>query len=166
MWIKKGGVTVGRADLVDENGNVWEVKHGGSLGTKAMTAIAKAQASKYLGGQAARDDRIITEFGKRFAFKGEFIINCLDDSFKVTYSTPAAGVVLYRVKKVGKREGSHYKITVEAYKRLEVLVTSPTTQRAPSTVARAMIVSAAIGAGAAVFAYAGGFNMNRSLYFY
>ena len=47
-----------------------------------------------------------------------------------------------------------------------MLVASPVAQRAPSTVARAMIVSAAIGAGAAMFAYAGGFNMNRSLHYY
>ena len=32
MWVRKDGRAIGRADLVDAQGKVWEVKHGGKRG--------------------------------------------------------------------------------------------------------------------------------------
>ena len=46
----------------------------------------------------------VGELGKAFAFEGNFVINCLVTSYKVSYNTPEAGVILYNVNRMSTLE--------------------------------------------------------------
>ena len=95
MWVEKDEKRIGRADIADSDGNVWEVKHGGSKAGVAMIATAQAQASRYIGGKAVRNGQELKNLGPAGQFSGSFTVSCLDDTYLVTYTTPAPGAVLY-----------------------------------------------------------------------
>ena len=84
----------GRADIL-YNDKVWEVKH------KASKPLALPQAKSYVGGKPTHGP-VITGLGDAETFKGSFIINCMGESYEVTFSTPADGVVLYDVQQKAK----------------------------------------------------------------
>lgn len=134
-----------------------------------MTIIAKAQASKYLGGEAMRDGRKIAKLGPANAFEGKFTINCLDNTYQVTYTTPSAGVVLYHVKEIGKRTNANYYITEKEFPKLKDLIDEKMRQRAPGTAVSNVITAAAAGVGVGLLAYGGGGGpircSDRALYF-
>ena len=116
-YIEKNGKRDSRADIVSNEGKVWEIKHGSKKGGILRIAEAQFQASKYIGGKVVRNDVIITGFGEAGAFDGEFTINCLNSTYLVTYTTPAEGAVLYSVKKIGKQDKTDYTIYIPNFKK-------------------------------------------------
>ena len=93
----------GRADLVDVSTCVvWEVKHAGQ-NKELRSIIAKAQATKYIGG--SYEDIVIVGLGSANAFSGKFIVQCMECYYEVSYTTPDSGVVLYEVQEVNNFQG-------------------------------------------------------------
>ena len=90
----------GRADIL-QSGAVWEIKHAGaSPATRAL--LAYTQATSYV---SLNEE--VTQLGNAGAFAGEFYIGCLDSSYKVEYTTPYAGVVLYTVSEIDNYTGNY-----------------------------------------------------------
>ena len=158
MWVEKDEKRIGRADIVDSDGNVWEVKHGGSKAGVAMIATAQAQASRYIGGEAVRNDWELKNLGPAGQFSGSFTVSCLDDTYLVTYTTPAPGAVLYHVRQIEEEKKADY-----VYE--PAIIKAKIRSKAPSAAGALAVVTSAVGAaavGLGACAIGGGF-WGRSL---
>ena len=91
----------GRADIQRKDA-VWEVKHASIIPGQRILE-AQNQAKRYI------DGKKITHLGSAGAFSGSFYIGCGDDSFRVDYTTPAQGAVLYTVTKVDNYQGKYFR---------------------------------------------------------
>ncbi len=109
-------IVIGRADLRNNDGAVWEVKHAGQ-DPASRTALATTQASFYIGAKCTRDGVVINGLGNANAFSGKFVINYVYDgiyeSYEVSYDTPSNGVVLYTVKQIKYQETAQYYLANE-----------------------------------------------------
>ena len=93
--------TYGRADILNNKGEVWEIKHAGR-DPEARTAIAYAQANSYV---MLNDE--VTGLGSADAYSGNFYIGCQGNSYLVEYETPCSGVVLYTVSTIDGYTGEY-----------------------------------------------------------
>ena len=92
VGVNKANGKYGRADIFcPGTGEVWEVKSRGCAG------LALGQAEGYVGGTTCVTEQKVSELGKGGAFSGSFVINYLDQSYEVVYSTPEPGVIIYDV---------------------------------------------------------------------
>ena len=109
-------IIIGRADLANEEGAVWEVKHAGQ-NPDIRIALATAQASFYIGAKCIRNGIVLKGLGNANAFSGKFIINYvyegIYESYEVSYDTPSNGVVLYTVKQIKYQETAQYYLANE-----------------------------------------------------
>lgn len=97
---------IGRADIYNpDTHEIWEIKYGGS--SDAMKAervlLADSQVSRYIK-EAMKDLNTIYHKGHAGAFNGQFILCCDSISYLITYDTPKAGVILYYVEQLKKKE--------------------------------------------------------------
>ena len=138
--------TYGRADLFAD-GKVWEVKH------KRSSALALPQAISYVGGMTTQKEAI-TGLGAAGTFEGSFIINCMGESYIVSYYSPTDGVVLYDVQQMESQvKQPKYTYLPFAPKGERLVEGYAATYHAPSTVLGPIpAVSFGFGSGGARFA--------------
>ena len=99
---------VGRVDIFKpETGEIWEIKYGGSSETAQQknTEDALNQLLKYL-----NNKNIPLRKGAAGAFEGEFVLNCNNCSYLVTYTTPQEGVILYFLETLGTNVGNAFAV--------------------------------------------------------
>ena len=96
IWILGGRADIKLGDAV------WEVKHAGKVPANRICE-AQTQAKRYIDGER------ITHLGPAGAFSGFFYIGCGNDSYRVEYTTPAQGAVLYTVSKVDNYQGEYFR---------------------------------------------------------
>ena len=109
LWLKSKqyGVLIGRADLMNSEGEIWEIKHGGK-NPEQRRLLASLQVMSYVGSIAVRNNTHVIGLGGTNAFKGSFIVNIGKFSYLVTYETPSYGVVLYYVSETEYQENPDY----------------------------------------------------------
>jgi hypothetical protein len=104
-----------RADIVDKpTGLVWEVKHAGK-NPEYRIFVAQLQANNYVGKSGPR--ATITGLGAAGVFEGHFYIGCEGNYYLVSYTTPAAGVVLYSIQEVDSCSEELFRVYVPKSKR-------------------------------------------------
>ena len=136
------GKSVGRVDIYEiGTGYAWEVK---SVGTQAT---AYPQLEKYLGNKLK--DGTVLRAGAAGKFYGEFIVNYLDFSYLVSYTTPSTGVVTYSVREITfQTEASYVYAPAKETKRANELELN--WGHALQGLATAAVTITAIGGGALV----------------
>lgn len=107
LWLTKNGKLCGRADLMNKDGEVWEVKHSGT-NPALRTLHASLQAISYKDCKAIRTNTYVTGLGRPHAFSGSFVINTATESYLVNYKTPTWGVVLYSVEQIKYQDAYDY----------------------------------------------------------
>ena len=114
-----------RADVVcPTTGAVWEIKHAGKHPIFQI-GVAQAQASRYVGKTGVKSNVTISELGAENTFAGYFPLDVGENSYVVSYRTPAPGVILYSVRELPKPEPEY----AYAYSSLPNLLTAPTKDR-------------------------------------
>ena len=94
-------VCVGRADVINQAGHVWEVKHAGKF--PALRAeIAQIQAIRYLNKTCADSGRRVSSLGAAGTFSGTFTLSIGENYYSVSYWTPRDGAILYSVVEISK----------------------------------------------------------------
>ena len=104
-------VATGRADIVNlDTGDVWEIKHGRNESCyDERISQAFTQLKKYLGHGG------ITQPGPAGTFNGQFVVNCMDVSYRIQYTTPSAGVILYTVTELNYYVTNPYHVYVPTH---------------------------------------------------
>ena len=119
---------------------------------------AQAQASRYIGGKAVRNGQELKNLGPAGQVSGSFTVSCLDDTYLVTYTTPAPGAVLYYVRQIEEEKKADY-----VYE--PAIIKAKIRSKAPSAAGALAVVTSAVGAaavGLGACAIGGGF-WGRSL---
>lgn len=136
-----------------KDGLVWEVKH------KKSMQYAQAQACGYIGSELINEQGSIKGLGDAGAFKGEFVINCLGQSYTVSYYTPKSGVVIYDVAEREEYEPNPFKVV--SVKKYEQMASKNAVSLVDSygNIGGAAIGAGVIGVGIMGIGLGGGGNM-------
>ena len=105
-----------------------------------------------------RNGQELKNLGPAGQFSGSFTVSCLDDTYLVTYTTPAPGAVLYYVRQIEKEKEADY-----VYE--PAIIKAKMRSKAPSAAGALAVVTSAVGAaavGLGACAIGGGF-WGRSL---
>ena len=89
-WLTKPDGSLGRADIVENNREVWEIKHNN-------LQAAALQVNQYVGGKLKRGGQTVS-LGRAGAFYGRFTFNLMGTTYSVNYSTPQPGVIIYQIE--------------------------------------------------------------------
>ena len=88
-----------------------------------------------------RTGRELKNLGPAGQFSGSFTVSCLDDTYLVTYTTPAPGAVLYHVRQIEEEKKADY-----VYE--PAIVKAKIRSKAPSAAGALAVGTSAVGAAA------------------
>lgn len=98
---EEGKKNLGRVDLINSSGLVWEIKHAKGI-PETRTKAAQKQAMEYEGMQCLATGLMVSGLGPAGAFQGSFTLSISNYYYQITYWTPAEGAVLYSVAEIDK----------------------------------------------------------------
>ena len=85
-WLTKPDGSLGRADIADKNGQVWEIKHNNP-------EAAAIQVNQYVGGKIKNSGKTVS-LGRAGEFNGQFTLNLMGHTYMVSYNNPQSGVII------------------------------------------------------------------------
>ena len=118
-----------RADIVAEDGSVWEIKS-----VYADPTEARQQANQYIGKTTIRENITIIKLGAAHAFRNIFYIYDGEYYYRVYYDTPQEGIIMYMVSpgQAAPEEGYKiYRYNSKTKNSYSYSITSPLPQTAP-----------------------------------
>ena len=110
---------VGRADIIKPSTmEIWEIKYAGKV-IQTRIDLATSQVERY--------ERAFSSVGRgsKGEFNGSFIINCIEKSYLISYTTPSEGVIIYTLTPLEEYSNSPFATFVPSTVPVEKYFPSP-----------------------------------------